>query len=98
MSQFADMTSDVNSKYSCFNKKCSAILYQGKYDKNVPSGYAAFKLWNFTLNTAPKEGIVSKTYAILKISKFLTLLTKSLLDYYSQLGSLSRRWTRRKPC
>lgn len=42
------MTSDVNT-----------ILYQGKYDKNVPSGYAAFKLWNFTLNTAPKEGITT---------------------------------------
>ena len=38
----------------------SGILYQGKYDKNTPSGEAAFKLWNFAVNAAPKAGVVSK--------------------------------------
>ncbi len=36
------------------------ILYHGKYDKNTPSGEAAFKLWNFAVNAAPKAGVVSK--------------------------------------
>jgi hypothetical protein len=40
----------------------AGILYHGKYDKNTPSGEAAFKLWNFSVNAAPKAGVVSERY------------------------------------
>lgn len=35
------------------------ILYQGKKDKNAPSGEAAFKLYNVSLSAAPKSTVVS---------------------------------------
>ena len=35
------------------------MLYQGRYDKNKPSGEAAWKALNFTLAAAPKAGVVS---------------------------------------
>lgn len=33
------------------------MLYQGRYDKNKPSGEAAWKALNFTLAAAPKAGV-----------------------------------------
>jgi len=35
------------------------MMYMGKYDKNAKNGEAAFKLYNFTVNAAPKNCIVS---------------------------------------
>jgi len=50
------------------------ILYQGKKDKNAPSGEAAFKLYNVSLSAAPKSTVVSYFGYFAKIPRFQLIL------------------------